>query len=175
MTLADVKDLSKARRIVQNKAINSINMKCHTHLDAVLNSPDQRTIVINNVPLEYDMERLIKQVDQISPVLAAEYINKYNNPQLIQTDELLQLLRSPEFMAERPDYLIHRESQIHERGEDQINVIHLTSDFKPKKTETYSFILHKEAFPKLYSPSYIPEESINKDEPMVFKTVKARM
>lgn len=137
-------------------------------MDADHNLPDHRTIAISGLSAEVDMEKVIKAIDQVSPVLMAEYAVKYHNPQMISTEELLTFLRDPEFLFERPSYLRNREVQIHERADDQINVVYLDEDFKPKKTESYTLLQHKEGFPRVYSPSYVPEESINKEEPMVF-------
>jgi hypothetical protein len=149
-------------------------LKCFTAKDAVLHTADQRTIAISRLSTDFNIEQLIKQIDQVSPVLLAEYALKYYNPQSVSTDEMLTFLRDPEFLSERPSFMRDREVQLHERDDDKINVIYLDGEHKPKKTESYSLLLHKEAFPRVYSPSFVPEESIEGQDPLVFWTNTAR-
>lgn len=160
--------------VVQKKAIDSINLRCYCRLDGVMNPPDLRTIVISKISTDAEIETIIKQIDKVSPVLMGEYVVKYSNPQKMTTDELVSFLRDPEFNLDKPSYLIDREVQIHETDDDKINVIYLDSQFKPKKSESYTLLMHKEAFPRVYSPTYVPEAYIDTSEPMVYRTNKFR-
>lgn len=138
MTLSREKDLLAAKQAIESARFDSISPSCYSRLDSEECPVEARTVAISRISAEYDIDSIINKIDQVSPVLSAEYAMKYENPRLIQTDELLSILRDPEFFSEIPRYLHDRVVQIHEQGGDQFTVITLDSDYKPKKTETYS-------------------------------------
>jgi hypothetical protein len=138
VTLDNKNDLLAAKNAIQGARFNSIAPTCSTALDAAEEPVDGRTIVISKIPDYYDIEAILNKIDQVSPVLSAEYVMKYENPRPVQTDELLAVLRDPEFFSEIPLYLQGKDVQIHESSADLFTVITLDNNYKPTKTEQFT-------------------------------------
>lgn len=130
--------MSTAIETIENTRFNSITPTCFTKYDAEDYSPDCRTVVISDLSSNVNIKDIISRIDEVSTVLSAEYVMRYEHPELIQTDDLLATLRDPEFLLNLPTYLTGREVQIHEHSSDNIAVIYLDNSFRPTKTENYS-------------------------------------